>query len=195
LRASLRFACGLQLDSKQSSYRARLAPEQARCARALRNLREAAVVKFENVLFATDFSENSGYALTYARTLAELSNTKLLILHVIENPLEHLYGEPHGEYPALKANAIKKVNELIHRFDDVLSGFTNFELCIKEGEATLEILKTAEEKRAGVIVMGTHGGGALRHLLLGGTVEKILRSANVPVMVVRHPSRHLPNHS
>ncbi len=53
----------------------------------------------------------------------------------------------------------------------------------------------AEEKHAGVIVMGTHGRGALRSLLLGGTVDKILRSANVPVMVVRHPSRHLPNHS
>jgi nucleotide-binding universal stress UspA family protein len=84
---------------------------------------------------------------------------------------------------------------LIHRFDDVLAGFTNYELSIKEGEASLEILKVAEEKHAGVIVMGTHGRGALRSLLLGGTVDKILRSANVPVMVVRHPSRHLPNHS
>ncbi|MGH7915639.1 MAG: universal stress protein [Candidatus Binataceae bacterium] len=153
------------------------------------------MVKIENVLFATDFSEESSYALTYARTLAELCNTRLYILHVIENPLDHLYGEPHGEYPALKANAIKKVHELIHRFDDVLSGFTNFELSTKEGEAPLEILKTAEERHAGVIVMGTHGGGALRHLLLGGTVEKILRSANLPVMVIRHPSRHLPNQS
>jgi nucleotide-binding universal stress UspA family protein len=43
--------------------------------------------------------------------------------------------------------------------------------------------------------MGTHGGGALRNLLLGGTVDKVLRSANVPVMVVRHPSRHLPKQS
>ena len=153
------------------------------------------MVKIENVLFATDFSEDSGYALTYARTLAELWNTKLFIVHVIENPLEHIYGVPHGEYPALQANAIKKVHELIHRFDDVLSGFTNFELSTKEGEAPLEILKTAEEKHAGVIVMGTHGGGALRHLLLGSTVEKILRSANVPVMVIRHPNRRLPNQS
>jgi nucleotide-binding universal stress UspA family protein len=153
------------------------------------------VVKIENVLFATDFSEDSGYALTYARTLAELCKTKLYIVHVIENPLEHLYGVPHGEYPALQANAIKKVHELIHRFDDVLADFTNFELSTKEGEASLEILKAAEEKHAGVIVMGTHGGGALRNLLLGGTVDKILRSANVPVMVVRHPNRHLPNHT
>lgn len=151
------------------------------------------MVKIENVLFATDFSEDSGYALTYARMLAELSNTRLFIVHVIENPLDHLYGEPHGEYPALKANAIKKVHELIHRFDGVLAGFSNYELSTKEGEAPLEILKTAGEKQAGVIVMGTHGGGALRHLLLGGTVEKILRSANIPVMVVRHPSRQLPN--
>jgi len=153
------------------------------------------VVKIENVLFATDFSEDSGYALTYARSLAEMSNTRLHILHVVENPLDHLYGEPHGEYPALEANARKKVNELIHRFDDVLAGYTNYELSTKIGEAALEILRTAQEKNAGVIVMGTHGGGALRHLLLGGTVEKILRSANVPVMVVRHPSRHLPHHS
>jgi nucleotide-binding universal stress UspA family protein len=158
-------------------------------------MRRQAVVKIENILFATDFSEDSGYALTYARTLAELCNTKLHILHVIENPLEHLYGVPHGEYPALQANAIKKVHELIHRFDDVLAGFTNFELSTKEGEAPLEILKTAEEKHAGAIVMGTHGGGTLRHLLLGSTVEKILRSANIPVMVVRHPSRHLPSQS
>jgi nucleotide-binding universal stress UspA family protein len=158
-------------------------------------MRRPAVVKIENVLFATDFSEDSGYALTYARSLAELCNTKLFIVHVIENPLEHLYGVPHGEYPALQANAIKKVHELIHRFDDQLSGFTNFELCTKEGEAPLEILRTAEEKHAGVIVMGTHGGGALRHMLLGSTVEKLLRSANVPVMVVRHPSRHLPSQS
>lgn len=153
------------------------------------------MVKLENILFATDFSEDSGYALSYARTLAELCGTKLLILHVIENPLDHLYGEPHGEYPALKANAIKKVHELIHRFDGVLAGFSNYELMTKEGEATLEILKTAEERQAGAIVMATHGGGALRHMLLGSTVEKVLRSANVPVMAVRHPSRHLPNHT
>jgi nucleotide-binding universal stress UspA family protein len=153
------------------------------------------VVKIENVLFATDFSEESGHALTYARTLAELCGTKLYILHVIENPLEHLYGVPRGEYPALQANAVKKVHELIHRFDDILAGFTNFELSTKEGEAPLEILRTAEEKHAGVIVMGTHGSGALRHLLLGSTVEKILRSANIPVMVIRHPDRHLPKQS
>jgi len=60
------------------------------------------VVKIENILFATDFSEDSGYALTYARTLAELCNTRLYIFHVIENPLDHLYGEPHGEYPRSK---------------------------------------------------------------------------------------------
>jgi nucleotide-binding universal stress UspA family protein len=153
------------------------------------------MVKIENVLFATDFSEDSGYALTYARGLAELSNTKLFILHVIENPLEHLYGIPQGEYPALKANAVKKVHELIHRFDDALSGFTNFSLITKEGEAALEILRTAEEVHAGAIVMSTHGGGALRHMLIGSTVDKVLHSANAPVMVVRHPSRHLPSQS
>lgn len=153
------------------------------------------MVKLENILFATDFSDDSAFALTYARTLAELCGTKLYILHVIENPLDHVYGEPRGEYPALEANARKKVQDLIHRFDDVLAGFSNYELAIKAGEAALEILRAADETHAGAIVMATHGGGAPRHMLLGRTVEKVLRSANVPVMVVRHPSRHLPPRS
>jgi nucleotide-binding universal stress UspA family protein len=31
-------------------------------------------------------------------------------------------------------------------------------------------------------------------MLLGSTVDKVLHSANAPVMAVRHPSRHLPSH-
>src|SRR5512146_517866 len=75
--------------ARESGRRGRVLPERPDSGRQ-------AVVKIENVLFATDFSEDSGYALTYARGLAELSNTKLFILHVIENPLEHLYGVPQG---------------------------------------------------------------------------------------------------
>ena len=33
--------------------------------------------------------------------MASPGNTRLHIFHVIANPLDHLYGQPHGEYPAL----------------------------------------------------------------------------------------------
>jgi len=142
------------------------------------------VVKIENILFATDFSEDSGYALTYARTLAELCNTRLYIFHVDRESARHLYGEPHGEYPALEANAIKKVHELmIHRFDDVLSGFTQLRAGRPRwARRRWKFLKMAEEKHAGAIVMGTHGGARCAiYWLAARSIKPAQR--DVPVMV------------
>jgi nucleotide-binding universal stress UspA family protein len=39
-----------------------------------------------------------------------------------------------------------------------------------------------------LIVMGTHGRGALTHALLGSVAEKVVRSAPCPVLTIRHPA-------
>ena len=47
----------------------------------------------------------------------------------------------------------------------------------------------AKEERIDLIVMGTHGRGAIAHLLLGSVAERVVRSAPCPVLTVRSPER------
>lgn len=144
------------------------------------------MVKLENILFATDFSKSADNVLQYAASLAQLYNTKLYLLHVIRNPTDSIYGELHGEYPALIAGAKKKVAELMKRYDAELQGVPH-EIVVKEGDPVYEILRTANEEKIGTVVIGTHGEGPLEHLLIGGTADKVIRSASCPVLVIRHP--------
>jgi len=68
----------------------------------------------------------------------------------------------------------------------------NWCLLIKPGETALEILPAAQEKQAGAVVLGTHGGSAASHAA-GSTSEKVVQNANVPVIVMRYPRRCLPS--
>jgi nucleotide-binding universal stress UspA family protein len=51
----------------------------------------------------------------------------------------------------------------------------------------VSIVNYAQETRADLIVMGTHGRGAMAHLLMGSVAERVVRLAPCPVLVVRHP--------
>jgi nucleotide-binding universal stress UspA family protein len=54
-----------------------------------------------------------------------------------------------------------------------------------EGRAYREILRTATEEEADLIVMGGHGRGALDLLLFGSTTHHVVRASTCPVLIVR----------
>lgn len=53
------------------------------------------------------------------------------------------------------------------------------------GDPGAEIVRFAQRGRYDLVVMGSHGRGALKSLLLGSVVMKVLAGSNVPVLVVR----------
>ena len=53
------------------------------------------------------------------------------------------------------------------------------------GVPFLEMIRYAKAKEMDMIVMGTHGRGAIAHMLLGSTAEKVVRKAPCPVLTVR----------
>ena len=50
-----------------------------------------------------------------------------------------------------------------------------------------EIVQYAKAAGIDLIVMGTHGRGAMAHLLVGSVAETVVRTAPCPVLTVRHP--------
>ena len=58
---------------------------------------------------------------------------------------------------------------------------------IRVGHAFVEIIQYATDNAIDMIVMGTHGRGPVKHLLLGSVAEKVVRKAPCPVLTVRQP--------
>ena len=52
-----------------------------------------------------------------------------------------------------------------------------------------EIVNYARRNGIDLIVMGTHGRGAIAHLLMGSVAERVVRTAPCPVLTVRNPER------
>jgi nucleotide-binding universal stress UspA family protein len=147
----------------------------------------------KRILFATDFSDNSRYALTFAISFAQKYDAMLYVLHVIQQP-----SYPLGMYAEISFDAMDKFSQSISEAvqkemqtlkEKDLTGCPKYECLIVHGTPFLEILRTAKEKNVELIVVGTHGRTGLDHVLFGSTAEKVVRRAPCPVLSVRLPGK------
>jgi nucleotide-binding universal stress UspA family protein len=88
-----------------------------------------------------------------------------------------------GDVPALLPPDPEKVSEDLRRFCDGTPS-EPLEIIVKAGHATGEIVATAEQLPADIVVMGTHGRVGVERLLLGSVTEHVLRTTRVPVLTV-----------
>ncbi len=149
--------------------------------------------EFKKILFATDFSENSKYALPFALSLAQKYDAKLYIMHVVQQP-----SYPLGMYAEISFDAMDKYNRSIAESTEKeikkiketeLGDFKNFETVVVGGTPFLEILRTAKDKAVDLIVLGTHGRTGLDYVIFGSTAEKVVRRSPCPVLSIRLPGK------
>jgi universal stress protein A len=60
---------------------------------------------------------------------------------------------------------------------------------VRRGSAQIEIIDAAKELGSDLIVLGSHGRTGVERLLMGSTVEKVVRHAGCPILIVR-PHEH-----
>lgn len=144
--------------------------------------------EFKTVLFATDFSESSIYAFEYARDLAKKYQALLLVVHVINEPVDlRGFYVPHISFETLEEEIEQGARKMMDKFCRVhLADYDHYQTFIIPGIPYDEIIKKAEETAADLIVMGTHGRSGLDHVLFGSTAEKVVRKSPVPVMTIRY---------
>ena len=129
------------------------------------------MVFFRNILITTDLSEYSLAALEYAFTLGLLFGARLILLHVAE----------HGQYKS-EAIAAAELEEFAARnIDPRLKP----ELAVRTGHAAERIRDFAREEGMDLIVMATHGRSGLKHAVMGGVAQKVVRLSTVPVLMVK----------
>lgn len=147
------------------------------------------MIRLEHLLAATDFSACSKEAIDHAVQLAHKMKGRLTLLHVFESPFFYPAETPLGNYPEVyqwlhdfKQEELKKLNALT---DDVRKKGLPVESLFKEGAPSAEILRTAKEIDADLIVLGTHGRKGLSRVMMGSVAERVAREAPCPVLIVR----------
>jgi nucleotide-binding universal stress UspA family protein len=145
---------------------------------------------FTKILTAIDFSENSECAFDYALTLATQFKAELTILHVINEPVDlRGFYVPHISFEQLEKEIEEGAVKMMDTFcSERLGAFSNFKTSIVTGIPYDEITAVAARIDASLIVLGTHGRTGLDHILFGSTAERVVRTAQCPVLTVRLPA-------
>ena len=145
---------------------------------------------FNKILTAIDFSENSDYAFDYALTLAKQFDSQLTVVHVINEPVDlRGFYVPHISFEQLEKEIEEGAEKMMAKFcSSKMGDFTNFTTSIVTGIPYEEIIRSAQEANASLIVIGTHGRTGLDHLIFGSTAERVVRGASCPVLTIRLPA-------
>jgi nucleotide-binding universal stress UspA family protein len=150
-------------------------------------------IALKRILYPTDFSELTMVALPYARELADAFDAELHCIHVVDDAYQ--YWSAMGPESIPVGPAPETMLELgRNRMDKLcaehLTGLKREPIThVTMGRPFADIIAYAREKEIDLIVLATHGRGAIAHVLLGSTTDKVVRKAPCPVLTVR-PDEH-----
>ena len=148
------------------------------------------MISLKTIVVATDFSEPSEVALRYGRALAGAFRASLHVLHVVPDSLTLPWAT------MADGLAIADVQQewerdarerLQHMVPESEGEAPHAVLVTRAGDPVRQVTSYAREINADIVVLGTHGRGAVAHMLMGSVAERVVRTAPCPVLTVRHP--------
>lgn len=145
----------------------------------------------QTLLVPIDFSDVTEKVIETAETLALLFKGRVVLLHVVEPDPDFVGFEPGPV--TVRSSVAKEFHEEHQRLQDakqklVAAGIDVTALQI-QGSTVEKILHEREQQNAGMIVLGSHGHGALHNLLTGSVTAGVLKFAKCPVLVVPSEKR------
>ncbi len=142
-------------------------------------------IAIKKILAPVDLSENSEYALKYAKLLSERFGAALYIYHCItdiQSAIGYVPSLPASQIiNSMRADVVKEIEHFRNRYD--LN--ENVEVVIEIGDAARKIVGFADKNNMDLIVMGAHGKGALERFMFGSVTEKVMRLSSKPVLEIK----------
>lgn len=149
------------------------------------------MVVLKNLLVASDFSPPSAVALDYGREFARSYGARLHVLHIVQNVLVQYSPDVGMTSPLLQENleddARRQLGALVTQDDQQ----TLTIVTVVESSANVAdgIVDYARRHAIDLIIVGTHGRGAVKQFLMGSAAERVVRTAPCPVLTVRERER------
>lgn len=140
----------------------------------------------KKILVPTDFSPHANNALKAAAKIAHKSKAEILLLHILELPQQGSdsinVGAEIPEVMFFKNAAENRLIELAQ--SSILNGLT-VSTALKLDRTSLGVTKTAVANDVDLIIMGSHGASGFKELFIGSNTEKVVRTSDVPVLVIK----------
>ncbi|MFD2228817.1 universal stress protein [Alkalimarinus sediminis] len=141
------------------------------------------MTEYKKILAAIDLTEESDQVIERARSLANLYNCSLDIVHVIE-PLGYAYG---GDIPMDLTEVQQQLED--HAKHYLVEAGKTYQVAVDQqhviiGRPETEIHRLSEDSNFDLVVVGSHGRHGIQ-LLLGSTANGILHGAKCDVLAVR----------
>ncbi len=161
------------------------------------------MIPFKKILCPIDFSQHSLRALNVAAELTEHFKAEMLVIHVVTPvPLPYIPPPPMSPVAAppttlnideyqeeLKSNSMSKLKEVIRNRIHKKIPITPKVIL---GHTSYEIVETAKDSNADLIVISTHGHSGWKRFLFGSVAEKVVRMSSVPVLTIHPPEGEGP---
>jgi nucleotide-binding universal stress UspA family protein len=153
-------------------------------------------IKYNKILYCTDFSEDADYALLTALDLAERYQDKLYILHVLPTAYQSTPGPTDasgrvGEEALISPEVMEKGRARLKELYESKIGTlnTNYEFHVVWGVPFVEIVRFARAQNISCIVVGAAGSSNVKRITFGSTAENVARRAHCTVMITRDPEK------
>ena len=143
----------------------------------------------KNILVTTDFSEKSIASLHVAIGLAKQHKAKIYLLHAIELPVRLMTNSQASVPETLYFLRLTKQRfEELHKELD-----TDVEIIdlVETSSLPDAVNEVVEKHKIDLVFMGSNGASGAKELFIGSNAEKVVRSAAVPVLVIKNPHEKL----
>lgn len=149
----------------------------------------------KKVLIALDYDPSAQKVAETGYSFSKTMRAEIVLLHVMEDPQDYKltkritvmgfvgHADTSEELPEKNLEPIKLSQQFLDK-SKLYLGDKHIQTLLKEGDCAEEILMSANNIKADVIVMGSHSRKWFENTTLGSVTEKVLKNTTIPVLII-----------